>query len=132
GGAYAKDIVIAADHPDAAARLEDALCFLEPRMGKTVVGSETVELVPIIVDRVDLASVGTGEIAPELEIIRRVCKDDVDRSCGERAHRLYAIALQDAVERQLRGRRFGCPLFPCRRLDPLHHTHAARPCFIAK
>src|SRR3546814_6920193 len=36
--ADAEDIVIAADHPDAAAGFQDALRFLEPRMREAVVG----------------------------------------------------------------------------------------------
>src|SRR3546814_4877353 len=63
--ADAEDIVIAADHPDAAAGFQDALRFLEPRMREAVVGGEAVEFVPIIVDGVDLAAVWTMQVAAE-------------------------------------------------------------------
>src|SRR3546814_5572522 len=39
-GADAENIVIAADHPDAAVRLQDALRFLEPGMGEAVRSEE--------------------------------------------------------------------------------------------
>src|SRR3546814_2983275 len=43
-----------------------------------------------------------------------------------------AVALQYAVDRHVRRGRFRRSLLRRRRLDPLHHTHAACPCFIAK
>src|SRR3546814_19630009 len=49
-----------------------------------------------------------------------------------RSHHLDAIALQYAVERKVRARRFRRGLLYRRGLDPLHHTHADCPCFIAK
>src|SRR3546814_18426510 len=62
-GADAGNIVIAADHPDAAAGFQDALRLLQPGMGEALVSGEAVELVPIIVRsderRVGKASVGT-------------------------------------------------------------------------
>src|SRR3546814_3129569 len=78
-GADAENIVIAADHPDAAVRLQDALRFLEPGMGEAVVSGEAVELVPVVVDRIDLAAVGAQKVAAELKVIGRVGEDHVDR-----------------------------------------------------
>src|SRR3546814_14950437 len=68
-GADAEDIVIAPDHPDAAVRLQNAPRFLQPGMGEAIVSREAVELVPIIVDRVDLAPGGATPVAAELEVI---------------------------------------------------------------
>src|SRR3546814_12018878 len=69
--ADAEDIVIAADHPDAAAGFQDALRFLEPRMREAVVGGEAVEFVPLIVAVVDLAAVRTMQVAAEPEVVGR-------------------------------------------------------------
>src|SRR3546814_17052561 len=70
-GADAEDIVIAADHPDAAAGFQDALRFLQPRMGEAVIVGKAVELVPLIIAGIDLAAVGAVKVAAEFELIGR-------------------------------------------------------------
>src|SRR3546814_7496504 len=67
-GADAEDIVIAADDPDAAIRFQDALRFLQPGMGEAVISGEAVELVPIIVDRVDRSEEHTSELQSLMRI----------------------------------------------------------------
>ncbi len=50
-----------------------------------VIGGEAVELVPVVVDGVDLRLVGTVQVAVELQIVGRVGEDHVDRLLGQPA-----------------------------------------------
>jgi hypothetical protein len=50
--------VIAADHPDRALGLEHSAAFGQPGAGEGVVFGEAAELVPLVVDGVDLGVVG--------------------------------------------------------------------------
>jgi hypothetical protein len=92
--------VIAADHPDRPVVLEDATRLGEPAAGEIVVAGEAVEMVPGVVDRVDPAAFGAEQVAAELQILRRVGKDHVDRSVGKPRHGGDTVALDDAVERE--------------------------------
>ena len=78
---------------------------LEPVAGEIVVGGEAVELVPIVVDRVDPAAFGPEQVAAELQIVGRVGEDHVDDLVGQARHLGDAVALEDGVERQLALRR---------------------------
>ena len=78
--ADAEDVVIGADHPQRAGRLEHALAGGKPGAGELVVGREARELVPVVVDRVDLGIVGALEVALELKIVRRIGEHEVDRA----------------------------------------------------
>src|SRR5438309_2886495 len=68
----AVDVVIAADYPDRAVVLQDPARLFEPVPGEVVVDRETVELVPLVVARIDLAAFRTEQVATELKIVRRV------------------------------------------------------------
>src|SRR5690606_23144650 len=50
------------------------------------------------VDRIDQRLIGTMKRAAELEIVRRIGKDRIDRMIGKRLKRRDAIALDDGVE----------------------------------
>ena len=63
--ADAEDVVIGADHPERAGGLHHAAAGAEPGAGEFVVGREARELVPVVVDRIDLGIVGTLEVAAE-------------------------------------------------------------------
>ena len=58
GGADPEDVVVGADHPDRAAGLEHPAHRQQPGAGEGVIGRKTVELVPVVVDRIDLRLVG--------------------------------------------------------------------------
>jgi hypothetical protein len=89
--------VIGADDPDGAVRLEHAARSQQPGAGEGVIGLETVELVPRIVDGVDLGLVGPVQIAAELQIVGRIGEDRVDRVLRQALERGDAVALQDGV-----------------------------------
>ncbi len=93
--------MIAADYPDRAVVLEDPPRLGQPVAGEIVIGSEAVELVPIIVAGIDLAALGPEEIAAQLEIIGRIGKDHVDAFVGQSRHFGDAVAEDDLVERKL-------------------------------
>ena len=97
-GADAEDVVVGADHPDRAVRLQHPASRQQPGAGKGVVGCEAVELVPVVVDRVDLGLVGAEQFAVELKIVGRVGEDDVDRLVRQTFERRHAIALENGVQ----------------------------------
>ncbi len=90
-----KDVVIRADHPDRAVRLQHAAAFAEPSAGEGVVGGEGVEAVPVVVHAIDARVVRAKEFAAELEIIGGIGKDEVDGPRQHLAKRLHAIALNN-------------------------------------
>ena len=98
--AQAENVVIAADHPDRAIGLEQAIGLAQPFAGEAVVDGEAVELVPGIGHGVDMAAIGTREVATQLQVVGRIGEDHVDRGRGKRTHHLDAVALQDLVDGQ--------------------------------
>ena len=100
-GPHAEDVVIGADHPQAAIGLEHAAGFGQPFAGEAVVGGEAVELVPIVGDGIDMAAIGAREIAAQLEVIGRIGKHHIDAGRGQRTHRRNAIAGDDLAQRQI-------------------------------
>ncbi len=95
------DVVIAADYPDCAIVLEDAARLIQPFAGEIVVGGKTVELVPLVVDRIHSSALGPKQVAAQLQIIGRVREDHVDTFVGKPRHFGDAVALEDGVERKL-------------------------------
>src|SRR5438874_12717252 len=77
--ADAEDVVIAADDPKRPVRLQKPPAFAEPGTREIVVSGEIGEFVPIRLDTVDPAVIWSVQIAAELEVIRRVGEDKVDR-----------------------------------------------------
>ena len=77
-GADAKDVVIAADDPQAAVGLQHALGGFQPVMRELVIGAEILELVPIVVHAVDAGIVGPQQLAAELEVVGRIGKYGID------------------------------------------------------
>jgi len=94
--------VIAADHPDRALGLQDAAAFRHPFAGEGVIGGEAVELVPVVVDRVDLRIVRPQQIAAQLQIIGRIGEDHVDAGVGQGSQHLDAVAPHHDVGLQIR------------------------------
>ena len=76
----------------------------EPGAGEIVVGLEARELIPVVVDRIDLGIVGTLEVAGKLQIVRRVGEDQIDR--GGRQFRHFGDAIADENSRAW-GAEFG-------------------------
>ena len=94
--ADAEDVVIGADHPQRAGGLQHAPAGGQPGAGEFVVGREARELVPVVVDGVDLGIVGTLEVALELQIVRRIGEDEIDAVGRQLRHLGDAIADDDA------------------------------------
>ena len=111
-----KDVVIRSDHPDGAIRLKQSACRLEPVLGEFVIGGETRELVPGVIDRIHLAVVGAMQIALELEIVGRIGKDQINACLWQAVHHLDAIPGDNRVEGE---RRRALGLGHCRHLLPL-------------
>jgi hypothetical protein len=104
--------VIAADHPQAPARLQNPAAGFEPGAGELIVGREAAELIPVVVDAIDAAVVGPIELVVELKIVGRVGEDEIHARFGQGFEDLDAIADDDLV-----GRELGAPLLP-----HAHHT----------
>ena len=94
-GADAEDVVIGADHPQRRRRLHDAAAGQKPGAGEIVIGCEGRELVPVVVDGVDMGFVGALELALELQIVGRVGEYQVDRAGRNFRHLGDAIADDD-------------------------------------
>ena len=77
-GADAEDIVIGADHPQRPVGLQGAAAFRQPRPGEFIIGGKARELVPMVVNRVDLALVGPRQVAGKLQGVRRIGEDQVN------------------------------------------------------
>jgi hypothetical protein len=108
-GAAAKDVMVAADHPEGAVGLQDTARFLEPGAGESVILCEARKFVPIVIDRIDSAAFGTEQVAAELQIVGRIGEDHVDAAIGKRGHGGDAIILDDAAERQIERLLLGLP-----------------------
>ena len=95
----AEDIVIGADHPQRAGVLQHAARLAQPFAGEAVVFGEAGELVPVIVDGVDLGIVGTAQLVLELKIVGRIGEDQIGAAFRQRPHFLHAIALDHSIQR---------------------------------
>jgi hypothetical protein len=96
--ADAEDVVIGADHPDGAVRLQNAARREQPCAGEGIVSLETLELVPMVIDRVNLGLVRPMQCAFQLQIVGRIGKDHVHRFVGKGFEGGNTIALDDAVD----------------------------------
>ncbi|MNQ96361.1 hypothetical protein D3C85_1119620 [compost metagenome] len=99
--AQAEDVVIAADDPERALVLQHPAAFGQPGAGEGVIGGEAVELVPVVVDRIDLGVVRPQQVAAQLQVIGRVGEDHVHRLVRQALQHLDAVATQDDVGLQL-------------------------------
>ena len=70
--------MIGADHPQPAIGLEGPAAFGEPATCEGVVLSEACKLVPGFIDRIDQALVGSVQFVGELQVVGRVCEDEID------------------------------------------------------
>ena len=98
--ADAEDVVIGADHPERAGVLQHAARRGQPVAGEAVIVGEAAELVPVIVDRIDLGLVGTAQFAAQLQIVGRVGEDQIGAAFGQRVHALDAIAFDHLIQFQ--------------------------------
>ena len=89
------------DHPERAAGLQRPTRGLQPGIGELIVTGEVGELVPVVVDRVDLGVVGTQQVAAQLEVIGRVGEDHVDAGVGQGSQYLDAVAAMNDVGLEL-------------------------------
>ena len=101
--ADAENVVIGADHPQRRRRLHHAPRRHQPGAGEVVIGRKARKLVPIVVDRVDFTVVGTFQVALELEIVRGVGEDEIDRTGREPRHLGDAIADDDPGRRTFKS-----------------------------
>ena len=99
--ADAKDVVIGADHPQRAVLAQQPVALGQPVSGECIVGGEIGEPVPLVVDAVHQTVVGPPQLAAQLQVIRWIGKDAVDRRRRQHAHQLHTVAPQNLVQRQL-------------------------------
>src|SRR4029078_3837908 len=105
----AEDVVIAADHPQASAGLQNASARFEPGAGELIVGCEATETVPVVVAAIDAGVVGPVELVVELKIVGGVGEDEIDGSFGQGAEDFDAITADDRVARERCAPRFPHP-----------------------
>ena len=87
-------VVVRADQPERAVRLQHAPALCEPGACEAVVLLEGGELVPRVVDAVDARVVGTQKLGRELKIVGRICEDQVYTSIR------YSTKLGEAISHQ--------------------------------
>jgi hypothetical protein len=73
-----------------------AACGKQPGAGEIIIRGERRELVPVVVHGIDMGFVGALEVALQLQIVRRIRKDKIDRSGLQLRHLGDAIAEDDA------------------------------------
>jgi hypothetical protein len=112
GRADPEDVVIGPDHPKGGVPLHHAAHGEQPGAGERIVGREARELVPVVVDGVDHAVVGTHEGALELKVVGWIREDEVHALGRQALEGGDAIADDDFVERKGRNPH------PRRRRDP--------------
>ena len=98
--ADAEDVVVGADDPEPAVRLQQAPARREPAAGEAVVFVEAGELIPILLDAIDPAVVRPVQLSGKLQIVGRVGEDQVDRRGRQAGHRLQAITGNDLIAGQ--------------------------------
>ena len=112
-----EDVVVGADDPEGRVRLHHAAAGGEPVAREGVVGCEGRELVPVVVDGVDAALVGTQQAGfAELEVVGRIGEHAVDARRRKGVHGRDAIPDEDLVEGQ--GTLGGYETHPWRRRGP--------------
>ena len=97
---HTEHVVIAANHPDRAVRLEHTASSGKPIARKAVIGGKGCELIPMIIHRIHFGIVWSVQIAAQLQIIRRVRENKVNTAFRQRIHHVDAIAAQDAIQRK--------------------------------
>jgi hypothetical protein len=124
--ADAVDVVIRADDPQCAGVFQDPAATGEPGVGEPVVLLEVVELVPVVVHRIDVGLIGTPELLLELQVVGRVGKYQVDRGLGELAEQGEAIAGEDLVEGQMSSHCWISCYFLCSVIIPFGESWSSR------
>ena len=120
-GADAENVVIGTDHPDRAVLAQQPAALGQPLPGERVIGLEVGEPVPVVVHPVHQAVVGPAQLAAELQVVRRVGEDAVDRRRRQHAHDARGIAQDDLVQGQLADDLHGDAA------SPLRHCEARWP-----
>jgi hypothetical protein len=114
--------VVGADHPQRRRRFHQAAAGEQPGTGEIVVGGKGRELVPVVVDGIDMGFVGTLEFTLELQIVGRIGEHQIDRAGRQLRHLGDAIAENNPVI--FRGLEI-CAGRPCRR-PATRHNHDSR------
>ena len=88
--------MVGADHPERGGGLHYPATGKEPGTGEIVVGLEAGELVPVVVDGIDVGMVGALEIPLQLQIVRRIGKHQIHGARRQLRHFGDAVAHKDA------------------------------------
>ena len=89
--------MIAADDPKRAVILQDPAALGQPFASELVVGRKALELVPVIIDRIDLGIVRAQQVAAKLEVVGGIGENEVDRFLGQLPQFLDAVPVNDGV-----------------------------------
>src|SRR5690606_35697023 len=97
-GADPEDIVVSPYDPDRPAGFQHSPRSQQPGACQGIISLEALELVPMVIDSIDLGLVRPVQLAFKLKIVWRIGEDHVDRVLGETIQRGDAISFQDRVE----------------------------------
>ncbi len=96
--ANAENIVVRTNNPDSAIWLQHATAGQKPCAGEGIIGLKAFKLIPMIVNSANHRLIRAVKIATELEIVRRIGKNDVHRVIRKAFQCGNAITLDDRVE----------------------------------
>src|SRR5262249_58242010 len=95
--AEVEDGGIGANHPDGGRGFHDAAASCEPELREFVISGKAGELVPVIVNRIDMRVVGPFQIAGKLKVVRWVGKNEINRLRRQLRYPGDAVADKNAV-----------------------------------
>src|SRR6266849_3573902 len=108
--------MITANHPKASIGFQHTPDFLEPTQCEFIVSGKIAELIPVVIDPIDFGIIRTPQLAAELQIVRRVGENGINRLGGQFRQNAQAVADKNTIERQ-DSRWFyrawhGCEIYP--------------------
>ena len=92
------NVVVRTDHPNRTGVFKHTARCCQPVTGKLVIVTETVKLVPVIIDRINLGVVRTQKITAKLKIVGRVGEDQINGFLRQAVHHFDAVANQNLIK----------------------------------
>ena len=100
--------MVATNDPNRTIWFQKATCGLKPCSREFIISTKAAELVPVIINRIHFGIIGTMQVTFELQIIGRICKDQINRFSGQTVHHIDAIASNNFVQWKRHSRLHRC------------------------
>ena len=96
-----ENIVVRTDDPDGAVVFQNTACSRHPLAGIAVIGGQAFKTVPFFINAADIAVVRTGQSIAELEIIRRIGKNQINRTFFHLIHNFNTVVVDNRIKNSL-------------------------------